>query len=117
MSDLDKSMDLKDFRDVLADAGEFLRAWKTLEGMTVSFVDPRPVGADPALFGIAILDVIEAAAKTYARAVQISEEEATVRIWEGIDSQRGQPATATPAEPNYRSDGSGVITFTNTERS
>lgn len=114
MSDLDKAMDLKDFGDVLADAGEFLRAWKTPEGLTVSFVDPRPVGADPALFGIAMLDVIEAAAKTYARAVQISEEEAAARIWEGIESQRGQPATATPAQPSYKAAGSGIITFTNT---
>lgn len=114
MSTPTQAMDLSDFGDVLADAGEFLRAWKTPEGLTVSFIDPRPVGADPALFGIALLDVIEAAAKTYARAVRISEEEAAVRIWEGIESQRGQSATATPAEPNYRPDGSGIVTFTNT---
>lgn len=98
MSDPAKAMDLKDFTDVLSDAGEFLRAWKTPEGMTVSFVDPRPVGADPALFGIALLDVIEAAARTYARAVQISEDEAFARIWAGIESQRDAPGAATPVE-------------------
>ena len=98
MSEPAKAMDLKDFNDVLSDAGEFLRAWKTPEGMTVSFVDPRPVGADPALFGIALLDVIEAAARTYARAVQISEDEAFARIWAGIESQRDTPGAATPVE-------------------
>lgn len=98
MNDIDKAMDLTEFADTLVDSTEYLRAWRTPEGLTVNFVDPRPVGADPILFGVALLDVIEAAAKTYARAVNIPEEEAAARIWAGLESQRGQPTSAKPVE-------------------
>ena len=80
-------IDLVPFAEALGDAREFLRVW-TKGDNTLSFVNPRPIGPDPAVFGIALVDVARDAAATYAKAIGISEQEAIERIWKGFDLER-----------------------------
>jgi len=83
-------IDLVPFAETLGDGREFLRVWAK-QGGTLSFVNPRPLGADPALFGIAMVDVIRNAASTYAKAVGMPEDQALDRIWMGLDAERTAP--------------------------
>ena len=54
-------------------------------------IEPRALGADPFLFGMAIVDAVGHGAKAYAHALGIPEEEALARIWEGLDAERTNP--------------------------
>ena len=81
-------IDLVPFAETLGDGREFLRVWAK-NGGTLSFVNPRPLGADPALFGIAMVDVIRNAASSYAKAIGVPEDQALERIWMGFDAERG----------------------------
>ena len=76
----------------LADATEFARLWNEPGGSLTAIIDPRGLGADPALFGLALVDAARHAAKAYAQAVNIPEDEAMARIWEGFDAERSSPA-------------------------
>ena len=67
MTDKPIPIDLVPFAETLGDGREFLRVWAK-HGGTLCFVNPRPLGADPALFGIAMVDVVRNAASTYAKA-------------------------------------------------
>lgn len=80
-------IDLVDYAELLQGGREFLRVW-TKGDATLTFVNPRPIGADPAIFGIAMVDVIRNAAATYAKATGTSEDQALARIWEGLDAER-----------------------------
>jgi hypothetical protein len=80
-------IDLVPFADLLGDGREFLRVWAK-GSSTLSFVNPRPIGPDPAMFGTAMVDIARNAAATYAKATGISESEALDRIWEGFDAER-----------------------------
>lgn len=91
-------IDLSPYAHNLAGAREFLRIWATPSGANFTFINPIPVGADPAGFGQALFDAALQAAKTYAQAVQISEADALARIWEGLDGERQQPASSSPIE-------------------
>lgn len=73
----------------LGAAEEFLRMWNG-EGVTC-FIEPRAIGADPAMFGMALVDAARHGAKAYAQAVGISEDQAMARIWAGFDAERGNP--------------------------
>jgi hypothetical protein len=90
MTDKPIPIDLVSFAETLGDSREFLRVWAK-HGGTLSFVNPRPLGADPALFGIAMVDVIRNAASTYAKAIGVPEDQALERIWMGLDAERGTP--------------------------
>jgi hypothetical protein len=90
MTDKPIPIDLVPYAEMLGDSREFLRVWAK-HGGTLSFVNPRPLGADPALFGIAMVDVIRNAASTYAKATGVSEDEALDRIWMGLDAERSAP--------------------------
>lgn len=81
-------MTLDRFAGMIEGATEFLRVWMRPDGASASFLNPVPVGADPALFGAVMTDVIRNAARTYAQAVNIDEEEALARIWQGLDAAR-----------------------------
>ena len=83
-------IDLVPFAETLGDSREFLRVWSK-DGGTLCFVNPRPLGADPAMFGIAMVDVIRNAASTYAKAIGVSEDQAFERIWMGLDAERSAP--------------------------
>ena len=83
-------IDLVRYAELLGDGREFLRVWAK-DGGTLCFVNPRPLGADPALFGIAMVDVIRNAASTYAKATGMPEGQALERIWMGLDAERDAP--------------------------
>ena len=81
----------------LRGATEFARFWKVPGGEQTFVIDPRGIGADPALFGMALVDAVRHGAKAYAQAVNIPEEDALARIWEGFDAERANP-TDTPLQ-------------------
>jgi hypothetical protein len=87
MTDRPVPIDLVDYAEMLGNGREFLRVW-TKGNTTLTFVNPRPIGPDPAVFGIALADVIRTAAATYAKATGTSEEQALERIWAGLDAER-----------------------------
>ena len=74
--------------DYLADAREFARLWAEPNGPMTAVIDPHNLGADPFLFGMAMVDAIRHAAGAWANAVNISEEQALARIYEGFDAER-----------------------------
>lgn len=90
MTDKPIPIDLVPFAELLGGSREFLRVWAK-DGGTLCFVNPRPLGADPALFGIAMVDVIRNAASTYAKATGMAEDQALERIWMGLDAERSAP--------------------------
>jgi hypothetical protein len=91
MTDKPIPIDLVPFAEMLGGSREFLRAWAKHDGPVSVFVNPRPVGPDPAAFGIALVDCVRHAAMAYANATDLSEKEALARIWEGLDAERNAP--------------------------
>ncbi|QNQ10332.1 DUF5076 domain-containing protein [Sphingomonas alpina] len=90
-------IDLVPYTDLLEGSREFLRVWASDGGPVTCFINPVPIGADPAAFGIALVDCVRHGAITYARATGISEAEALDRIWLGLDAERANPTdVATP---------------------
>lgn len=100
-------IDLQSYTHMIADSREFLRVWAQKDGPVTCFINPVPVGPDPAAFGIAMVDCIRHAAKTYQRATGVSEAEALARIWEGLDAERG--ASTDVATPYPHNDEDGLI--------
>ena len=84
-------LDLTGCEPLLDGAGEFLRMWTRPGGPVTCFIDPKPIGADPFGFGIALVDCVRHGAKAYAQALGIPEEAALERIWEGFDAERDRP--------------------------
>jgi hypothetical protein len=70
---------------------EFARLWAEPGGPMTCIIEPRALGADPFLFGMAMVDAIGHGAKAYAQALGIPEEQAHARIWEGLDAERANP--------------------------
>lgn len=83
----------------LSGSTEFARLWHGGEEGLTAIVDPRGLGADPGLFGLALMDTARHGAKAYAQAVNISEEEALERILEFFDAERENP-TDEPVQIN-----------------
>jgi hypothetical protein len=73
---------------------EFARLWVEPQGMMTCLIEPRALGADPFLLGMALVDTVSHGAKAYAHALGISEEQALARIWEGFDAERANPTDA-----------------------
>jgi hypothetical protein len=86
-------IDLRDYADLLQGSSEFLRMWARPHAPATCFIDPNPIGADPFLFGMAMVDAIRHGAKAYAQAANITEEHALERILEGFDAERGNHTT------------------------
>ncbi len=101
-------LNLVRFAGMIGGAREFLRVWVG-EGPVTVFVNPVPLGPDPFVFGMAMVDCIRHAANAYAKAVNIPEAEALARIWEGLDTERAMPTDA-PEPPSTRS-ADGIIEF------
>jgi hypothetical protein len=76
---------------------EFARLWAEPGGPMTCIIEPRALGADPFLFGMAMVDAVSHGAKAYAHALGIPEAEALARIWQGLDAERVSP-TDTPRE-------------------
>ena len=70
---------------------EFARLWAEPDGPMTCIIEPRALGPDPFLFGMALVDAVQHGAKAYAHAVGIPEEQALARIWEGLDAERANP--------------------------
>ncbi len=80
-------IDVTDY-DFLDDALEFARLWHEPEGPFTCLIEPRNLSPDPFVFGMAMIDTIRHAARAYAQAVGISEDQALERIYEGFDAER-----------------------------
>src|SRR3546814_14336691 len=63
----------------LAGGEEFLRMWKQSNGNVLCVIDPAALGADPMIFGLAIVDAVRHGAKAYAQAVNVDEKHAFER--------------------------------------
>ena len=96
MTDKPIPIDLVPFADMLGGGKEFLRAWARQDGPASYFVNPKALGADPALFGIALVDAARHAAAAWGKALGQPENEMLDRIWEGLDAERGTPTTDLP---------------------
>lgn len=91
-------LDLSAIEDRLEDASEFFRMWTIKQGgQAFCIIDPQHLGADPALFGMAVVDALRHGAKAWSQAVQISEEAAFDRIMEGFNAEMASP-TDTPRQ-------------------
>lgn len=89
-------IDLVPYAEMLEGSREFLRAWSRPQGSTSYFVNPRALGADPALLGIALVDAARHAAAAWGKALDRSEDEMLARIWEGLDAERSAPSNDLP---------------------
>ena len=96
MTDKPTPIDLVPYAEMLDGSREFLRAWAKPDGPTSYFVNPRALGAEPALFGIALVDAARHAAAAWAKAVGKSESDILSRIWEGFDAERAAPTNDLP---------------------
>lgn len=96
MTDKPIPIDLVPFADMLDGSREFLRAWAKQDGPTSYFVNPRALGADPALFGMALVDAARQAAAAWGKALGQPQDEMLNRIWEGFDAERSAPTSDLP---------------------
>ena len=79
--------------DFLGNSREFARLWAEPGGPMTALIVPQNLGADPFLFGMAMVDAARHAARAWSQAVGISEEDALARILEGFDAERGHHTT------------------------
>ena len=77
--------------DFLHSSREFARLWSEPDGNETFIIEPANLGADPALFGMAMVDCIRHAAIAYARAVNVSEQHALERIMMGFQAELENP--------------------------
>ena len=82
---------------------EFARFWSETEGEQTFIIEPAALGADPFLFGMAMVDAIRHGAIAYSRAVNVSEEHAFARIMEGFKAELENPTD----DPRPRDDSEG----------
>jgi hypothetical protein len=90
--------------DFLDGSFEFARFWSEPGGEQTFIIEPRALGADPFLFGMAMVDAIRHAAIAYSRAVGIGEGEAFGRILAGFQAELENPTDE--AKPLDEQDGS-----------
>jgi hypothetical protein len=94
-------IDLAGAAHLLQGSREFLRMWHRPGGPATCMVNPTALGADPATFGIALVDCTRHGARAWANATGVTEAEALARIWLGIDAERGlvsAPPRDTPTD-------------------
>lgn len=72
-------------------SAEFARLWSEPGGPMTCVIEPRALGHDPFLFGMALVDAVHHGAKAYARAFGVPEAQALARIWQGLDAERANP--------------------------
>ena len=96
MTDKPIPIDLVPFADMLDGGREFLRAWAKEDGPASYFVNPRSLGADPALFGIALVDAARHAAAAWGKALGRPQDDMLDRIWEGFEAERAAPTSDLP---------------------
>src|SRR3546814_16672473 len=78
--------------------------WKQSNGNVLCVIDPAALGADPMLFGLAIVDAVRHGATAYAQAVNVDEKHAFERIMEGVNADLANPTeTPRPLRPEGQS--------------
>ena len=77
--------------DFLDGSHEFARFWSEPGGPLTCIIEPRALGPDPFVFGMAMVDAIGHGAKAYAHALGMPEDQVLERIWEGLDAERASP--------------------------
>jgi hypothetical protein len=77
--------------DFLDGSNEFARLWAEPEGPVTCIIEPRALGPDPFLFGMALVDAVRHGAKAFAYDTGDSGDEALARIWDGLDAERANP--------------------------
>jgi hypothetical protein len=90
--------------DFLDGSFEFARFWSEPGGEETFIIEPRALGADPILFGMALVDAIRHGAIAYSRAVGVMEEDAFRRILAGFQAELENPTDE--AKPLDQEDGS-----------
>jgi hypothetical protein len=90
MADREGQIDVDEY-DFLQGSFEFARFWSEPEGEQTFIIEPRALGADPFLFGMALVDAIRHGAIAYSRAVNVSEEQALARIMQGFQAELENP--------------------------
>ena len=70
-----------------AGSAEVARIWITNGAGSTVLIDPNVLG-DAEMFGVLMADTIDHAAKAHAAALGITEEQAAVLIWRGVDRAR-----------------------------
>ena len=89
--------------DFLDGSAEFARFWSEQGGEQTFIIEPRALGADPFLFGMAMVDAIRHGAIAYSHAVGVTEEQAFARIMEGFQAELSNPTDeAKPLDPDER---------------
>jgi len=96
MTDKPIPIDLVPFAEMLDGGREFLRAWAKPDGPISYFINPKALGADPALFGMALVEAARQGAATWAKAVGQPEQVMLDRIWAGFDAERAAPTSDLP---------------------
>ncbi|WP_425229374.1 DUF5076 domain-containing protein [Sphingomonas sp.] len=95
------AIDLTAHAQLIEDAREFLRLWASEDGPITCFVNPRPLGPDPYLFGVALNEAVTHGARTYASATGIGIEEAEARIRQGFAGEADGDAPPLPADDEF----------------
>lgn len=90
-------IDLVHYAEALGNSREFMRAWAKPDGGATSYyINPRALGPDPAMFGIALMDAARHAASAWAKALDRPESEMFERIFEGFTAEREAPSNDLP---------------------
>jgi len=80
--------------DFLDRSQEFARLWAEQGGPMTCIIEPRALGPDPFLFGMALVDAVRHGAKAYSHATGVPEDQALVRIWkDSMPSGRARPTS------------------------
>ena len=99
--DIKGELDLSSIADRLTSHKEFLRMWSGQQGaQAFCIIEPQNLGADPALFGMAVVDALRHAAQAWAQAVQVSPDHAFQRIMEGFNAELASPTDAVKQVPS-----------------
>lgn len=78
---------------VPADGREFLRMWDSESNGGICFISPHALDPDPFVFGMMLADAMRHGALAYAGAVDIGEDEAMIRIMEGLKAELENPTS------------------------
>jgi hypothetical protein len=76
----------------IASSVEVARLWVEHKGPGTFIIDPDRLRR-PEMFGMMMTDCVRHAARAYATALGISENEALDRIWQGLDEERDRHTT------------------------
>src|SRR5687767_10991479 len=83
----DGAIDVSGQGETLVDSTEIARLWVEDGGPGTFFINAYKM-PEPEMFGMMIADTVRHAARAYAHALEISEEEAAEAIWQGADEER-----------------------------